>query len=169
MYVVVAYFICYILLLILYRMLIFNLFISCQKLNPGNRLCFVAFDRSRCGLVSIKIQYLLWDGYLCWFVNFMERIRVFLFNLFLNCWRIFLLNWQRTESSPRISSRLYSQIKHIPSSCNVLLCRSALVPAGGCEAPLIKVAAVSLSRSFYLSPFVVYGSFNFHWHACCLN
>ncbi|CAL5204595.1 unnamed protein product [Lathyrus oleraceus] len=76
----------------------------CHKPNPGNRLCFVAFDRLCHGL--------------------------------------------RMESSPRISSRLYSQIKPIPSSCNALLCRSALVPAGGCEAPLIKVATVSLSRSF---------------------
>ncbi|GAU23675.1 hypothetical protein TSUD_304500, partial [Trifolium subterraneum] len=54
----------------------------------------------------------------------------------------------RMDSSAHIFSRLHFQIKPVPSRCNVLFCRSALVPAGGCEAPLMKVATVSLSRSY---------------------
>ncbi|XP_045821492.1 mechanosensitive ion channel protein 3, chloroplastic-like [Trifolium pratense] len=54
----------------------------------------------------------------------------------------------RMDSSALIFSRLHVQIKPVPSRSNVLLCRSALVPAGGCEAPLMKVATVSLSRSY---------------------
>ncbi|RHN70198.1 putative mechanosensitive ion channel MscS, LSM domain-containing protein [Medicago truncatula] len=53
----------------------------------------------------------------------------------------------RVDSSALIFSRLHVQVKPVPSRCNVLLCQSALVPAGGCEAPLLKVATVSLARS----------------------
>lgn len=53
----------------------------------------------------------------------------------------------RLNSSALVFSRLHSQLKPVPSRCNILLCRSALVPAGGCEASLMKVATVSLSRS----------------------
>ncbi|KAK2445472.1 mechanosensitive ion channel protein 2, chloroplastic [Trifolium repens] len=52
------------------------------------------------------------------------------------------------DSSALVFSRLHVQINPVASRCNVLLCRSALVPAGGCEAPLMKVATVSLSRSY---------------------
>ncbi|KAJ1424775.1 Mechanosensitive ion channel MscS [Sesbania bispinosa] len=54
----------------------------------------------------------------------------------------------RQGSSALLLSRLHGPLKPLPSRCNVLFCRSALTPAGGCEAPLVKVATVSLSRSY---------------------
>jgi len=114
--------------------------------------------------LSIKILYFVAFNHrlqlLCW-------IYVFLFNLFLNWWRICFVNWQSVDSSALVFSKIHVQLKPVPSKCNVLLCRSALVPVGGCEAPLLKVATVSLSRSVDLSPFVVDRSFVIHWHACC--
>lgn len=64
----------------------------------------------------------------------------------LNWWGTFFVNRQRQDSSA-LFSRLHAPFKPVSSRCNVLLCRSALIPAGGCEAPLMKVATVSLSRS----------------------
>ncbi|CAJ1974018.1 unnamed protein product [Sphenostylis stenocarpa] len=50
------------------------------------------------------------------------------------------------------SSTLFSSVRAplgpIASKCNTLLWRCSLMPAGGCEAPLVKMAVVSLSRSY---------------------
>lgn len=53
MYVVSGYFIWFIFIHYLSRMMIFNLFICWQKPNSGNRLCFVAFNHPRHGLVCL--------------------------------------------------------------------------------------------------------------------
>ncbi|KAK7282890.1 hypothetical protein RIF29_11995 [Crotalaria pallida] len=52
------------------------------------------------------------------------------------------------EDSSAPFSRVYAPLRLVPSRSRVLLCRSALIPAGGCEAPLIKLAAISLTRSY---------------------
>jgi hypothetical protein len=99
-----------------------------------SRLCWFSFLCIGWADFVCFIGYGYWIGFMCFS------------NLILNYWRIFFVNRQRMDSSALIFSRLHVQIKPVPSRCNVLLCRSALVPAGGCEAPLMKVATVSLSR-----------------------
>ncbi|XP_027353856.1 mechanosensitive ion channel protein 3, chloroplastic-like isoform X2 [Abrus precatorius] len=52
------------------------------------------------------------------------------------------------RDSSALLSRLHSPHRPLPSRCNALPCRCSLIPAGGCELPLVKVATVSLSRSY---------------------
>ncbi|XP_020212121.1 mechanosensitive ion channel protein 3, chloroplastic isoform X1 [Cajanus cajan] len=53
------------------------------------------------------------------------------------------------QDTSALLSRLHVPLRHVSLRCNALPCRCSLMPpAGGCEAPLVKVAAVSLSRSY---------------------
>ena len=47
-------------------------------------------------------------------------------------------------------------IAPVSSRCNVLFCRSVLVPGGGNEVPIMKSAAIVLTRYFFI--FFSYGS-----------
>ncbi|KAK7311686.1 hypothetical protein RJT34_09976 [Clitoria ternatea] len=53
----------------------------------------------------------------------------------------------RQDSSVFIS-RLHVPLRPVPSRCKIFSCRCSLIPAGGCEAPLVKVATITLSRSY---------------------
>ncbi|KAL2339998.1 hypothetical protein Fmac_007938 [Flemingia macrophylla] len=53
----------------------------------------------------------------------------------------------RLDSSALLS-RLHVPLRPVSSRCNALTCRCFLMLAGGCETPHVKVAAVSLSRSY---------------------
>ncbi|KAG5018890.1 hypothetical protein AAZX31_06G091900 [Glycine max] len=52
------------------------------------------------------------------------------------------------QDSSALHSRLRTPLRPVPLRCNALPWRCSLMPAGGCETPLVKVAAVSLSRSY---------------------
>ncbi|XP_019415043.1 PREDICTED: mechanosensitive ion channel protein 2, chloroplastic-like isoform X3 [Lupinus angustifolius] len=54
----------------------------------------------------------------------------------------------RKHSSALLLSRVNAPLRPVPSRCGVLLCQAALVPAGGCEAPLLKLVSISLTRSY---------------------
>ncbi|CAL0305599.1 unnamed protein product [Lupinus luteus] len=54
----------------------------------------------------------------------------------------------RKHSSAFLLSRVNAPLRPVPSRCDVLLCRAALVPAGGCEAPLLKLVTISLTRAY---------------------
>ncbi|RZC15834.1 Mechanosensitive ion channel protein 3, chloroplastic, partial [Glycine soja] len=53
----------------------------------------------------------------------------------------------RRQDSLALLSRLWTPLRPVPLTCNALPWQCSLIPAGGCEAPLI-VASVSLSRSY---------------------
>ncbi|KAJ1424772.1 putative mechanosensitive ion channel protein 2, chloroplastic-like [Sesbania bispinosa] len=44
-------------------------------------------------------------------------------------------------------SRVHAPVRHVPSRCNVFVCRSVMIPGGGSGTPLIKSASVFLTRS----------------------
>ncbi|KAE9603833.1 putative mechanosensitive ion channel MscS, LSM domain-containing protein [Lupinus albus] len=52
------------------------------------------------------------------------------------------------KHSSALLSRVNTPLRPVPSRCDVLLCRASLVPAGGCEAPLLKLVTISLTRAY---------------------
>ncbi|RDX89895.1 Mechanosensitive ion channel protein 3, chloroplastic, partial [Mucuna pruriens] len=55
---------------------------------------------------------------------------------------------KQDSSALHLLSRLPAPIRHVPSRCNVFICRSVLVPGGGSGTPLVKSASVILTRSY---------------------
>ncbi|KAL2339997.1 hypothetical protein Fmac_007937 [Flemingia macrophylla] len=55
---------------------------------------------------------------------------------------------KQDSSALHLLSRLHAPIRHVPSRCNVFICRSVLIPGGGSETPLVKSASVILTRSY---------------------
>ncbi|KAK7353005.1 hypothetical protein VNO80_18437 [Phaseolus coccineus] len=55
---------------------------------------------------------------------------------------------KQDSSALHLFSRLHAPIRHVPSKCNVFICRSGLIPGGGSGTPLIKSAGVILTRSY---------------------
>lgn len=57
-------------------------------------------------------------------------------------------NLKQDSSAFHLLSRLHAPIRHVPSRCNVFICRSVLIPGGGSGTPLMKSASVILTRSY---------------------
>ncbi|WVZ21564.1 hypothetical protein V8G54_008886 [Vigna mungo] len=55
---------------------------------------------------------------------------------------------KQDTSALHLLSRLHAPIRHLPSKCNVFICRSVLMPGGGSGTPLMKSAGVILTRSY---------------------
>ncbi|XP_027904173.1 mechanosensitive ion channel protein 2, chloroplastic-like isoform X2 [Vigna unguiculata] len=55
---------------------------------------------------------------------------------------------KQDSSTLHLLSRLHAPIRHVPSKCNVFICRSVLTPGGGSGTPLMKSAGVILTRSY---------------------
>ncbi|KAK7311685.1 hypothetical protein RJT34_09975 [Clitoria ternatea] len=55
---------------------------------------------------------------------------------------------KQDSSALHLLSRGHAPLRHVPSRCNVFICRSVLVPGGGSGTPLMKSAAVILTRSY---------------------
>ncbi|XP_047148598.1 mechanosensitive ion channel protein 3, chloroplastic-like isoform X2 [Vigna umbellata] len=54
---------------------------------------------------------------------------------------------KQDSSALHLLSRLHAPIRHVPSKCNVFICRSVLKPGGG-SGTLMKSAGVILTRSY---------------------
>ncbi|XP_020212306.1 mechanosensitive ion channel protein 3, chloroplastic isoform X1 [Cajanus cajan] len=55
---------------------------------------------------------------------------------------------KQDSSALHLLRRLHAPIRHVPSRCNVFICRSVLIPGGGSGTPLMKSASVILTRSY---------------------
>ncbi|XP_028777710.1 mechanosensitive ion channel protein 2, chloroplastic isoform X2 [Neltuma alba] len=55
---------------------------------------------------------------------------------------------RRDSSALHLLSKVHAPLRPVPSRCNVLLCRSILIPGGGSWTPLTKSASVILKRSY---------------------
>ncbi|XP_027354030.1 mechanosensitive ion channel protein 3, chloroplastic-like isoform X2 [Abrus precatorius] len=55
---------------------------------------------------------------------------------------------KQDSSTLHLLRRLHAPIRHVPSRCNVFICRSVLIPGGGSGTPLMKSASVMLTRSY---------------------
>ncbi|KAK7282892.1 hypothetical protein RIF29_11998 [Crotalaria pallida] len=58
------------------------------------------------------------------------------------------LSLKQNSSTLHLLSRVPAPIRHVPSRCNIFVCRSVLIPGGGSGTPLLNSAAVILTRSY---------------------
>ncbi|MED6115085.1 hypothetical protein PIB30_086829 [Stylosanthes scabra] len=56
-------------------------------------------------------------------------------------------SWKQNSSAHHLFNRVHAPVRHVPSRCKVFICRSVLLPGGGSGTPLMKSAAVFLTRS----------------------
>ncbi|XP_057729149.1 mechanosensitive ion channel protein 3, chloroplastic-like [Arachis stenosperma] len=56
-------------------------------------------------------------------------------------------SWKQNSSARHLFNKVHAPIRHVSSRCKVFICRSVLIPGGGSGTPLMKSAAVFLTRS----------------------
>ncbi|KAE9603832.1 putative mechanosensitive ion channel MscS, LSM domain-containing protein [Lupinus albus] len=71
-----------------------------------------------------------------------SRLRLATINLSPHC------RLKQDSSALHLLSRVPTPIRHVPSRCNVFVCRSVLIPGGWSGTPVLQSASVFLTRSY---------------------